>query len=235
MHPLHPTLAGMESENLTFDRSEHPEQHPVKVRNAKGEEVSMEVINEFLQSNARSLSRRIWIPQDKVGPRASGLFVFDVAIDLRRLFSVSLNQFEPELTPDTVEKLQAAGWKTTSDGLNIIAPKERREEIISALASSLINWRVTSNQARTYSPQTTLAVAISDNANRIAGAIRADLIDNESERLKAEPVIEVINGVEIFTALSAKGYVPGVVASVDALDKAEQYLIGQLSAFNYDA
>lgn len=235
MRPLHPTLAGTESESLTFDRSEHPEQHPVKVRNAQGEELSSDDVYEFLRSNKRSLPRRHWIPENKVGPRASGLFVFDVAIDLRRLFSVSLNQHDPELTPETIEKLKEAGWQPTSDGLNIIAPKERREEIISALASSLINWRVTSNQARTYSPQTTLAVAISDNANRIAGAIRADLIDNESERLKAEPVIEVINGVEIFTALSAKGYVPGVVASVDALDKAEQYLIGQLSAFNYDA
>ena len=234
MRPLHPTLAGTESESLTFDRSENPDHHPVKVRNAKGEELSTEDVADFLQSNKRSLPRRHWIPEDKVGPRASGLFVYDVAIDLRRLFSVSLNQHDPELTPETIEKLQSEGWKTSTDELEIIAPKQRRDEIIQALASSLISWRITSNQARTYSPQATLAIAISDNANRIAGAIRADLIDNESERLKAEPVIEAINDVNVFTALPAKGYIPGVSASVDALDKAEEYLAGQLSAFDYE-
>lgn len=235
MRPLHPTLARTESESLTFDRSEAPDHHPVKVRNAKGEELSLDEINEFLHTNKRALPRRHWIPEDKVGPRASGLFVYDVAVDLRRLFSVSLNQHEPELTPETIETLKSEGWQTSADGLNLLVPKERRDEIIPALATALINWRITSNQARTYSPQATLAVAISDNANRLSGAIRADLVEAETERMKAEPVIDALDGVNLFTALPAKGYIPGVAASADALDKAEEYLREQLSAFNYEA
>ena len=37
-------------------------------------------------------------------------FVFDIAIDLRRLFSVSLNSFEPEMANSTIEKLKEEGW-----------------------------------------------------------------------------------------------------------------------------
>lgn len=38
---------------------------------------------------------RKWIPDNT---RATGLFVYDVAIDLRRLFCVPTNQLEPEIT-----------------------------------------------------------------------------------------------------------------------------------------
>ena len=34
MRPLHPLLAGVEKENITFDRSDRPDYHPVKVRMA---------------------------------------------------------------------------------------------------------------------------------------------------------------------------------------------------------
>ena len=32
MRPIHPLLAGVDKENLTFDRSDHPNLHPVNVR-----------------------------------------------------------------------------------------------------------------------------------------------------------------------------------------------------------
>jgi len=32
MRPLHPLLAGVDKENLTFDRSDKPDRHPVNVR-----------------------------------------------------------------------------------------------------------------------------------------------------------------------------------------------------------
>lgn len=34
MRPLHPLLAGVEKENITFDRSDRPDYHPIKVRMA---------------------------------------------------------------------------------------------------------------------------------------------------------------------------------------------------------
>ncbi|SDM51639.1 hypothetical protein SAMN05421823_1154 [Catalinimonas alkaloidigena] len=229
MRPLHPTLARTSEESLTFDRSENPSHNPVRVRNAEGELLSDEAVNEFLRSNTRSLPRRHWIPSDKVGSRAEGLFVYDVAIDLRRLFKVSTNRHDPELTEAKEAELREEGW--IEKGEFLVCPADRREEIIPALAHALINWRITSNQSRTYSPQPTLAIAISDNANLLAAAIRADL---REEGKKADPVLEKVRGAELYIALSAKGYVPGVMGSAEALANAEHDLTEQLKAFEYE-
>jgi hypothetical protein len=233
MRPLHPLLVAQEKENLTFDRSDHPEQHPVRVLNSDGQELSSEDIEAFLRSHKRTLPRRHWIP-DNV--RTTGLFVYDVALDLRRLFRVSLNQHEPELTPQKIEELKAAGWQVTADGLDLVCPPKRREQLIPQLATALLNWRVTSNQSRTYSPQAVLAIAVSDNANRIVGAIRADLDDEETERPAVKPVLDSsIDGVELFVALPAKGYIRGVTASSTAIDEAVQEIEQRLRSFDYEA
>ncbi len=234
MRPLHPTLSSLSRESVTFDRSDHPEQHKVRVVNEQGNEVSQEDFLNFLSSANRNLPMRLWIPEDKVGPRASGLFIYDIAIDLRTLFSVSLNTFEPEVTADIVEQLKQAGWQASSDTTRLICPKLRREEIIPMLAHSLINWRVTSNQSRTYSPQNTLAVALSDDANRLGMAIRADLTE-ESNYKRAEPVLATdITNIAIFPALTAKAYIRGVVGSADALEQAENKLKERLLGYTYD-
>lgn len=229
MRPLHPLLVQQDKENLTFDRSDHPEQHPVRVLNSDGQELTKDEIQSFLQNNKRTLPRRHWIPDNA---RTSGLFVYDVAVDLSRLFRVSLNQHEPELTPDKIEELKAAGWRESEDGLDLVCPPERRTEIIPALADALVNWRITSNQSRTFSPQATLAVAVSDSANRVVSAIRADLAEEETERPKVDPVLDSsIRGVDLFVALPAKGYVRGVTASPDALEDAVAQISERLQAF----
>ena len=234
MRPLHPMLSGLVEENVTFDRSDHPEQHKVRVVNDQGKEVSPEEFLTFLHAENRNQAMRIWIPGDKVGPRASGLFVYDVAIDLRTLFSVSLNTFEPELTAETTANLKELGWQESPDGIRLVCPEKRRKEIVPALVHSLVNWRVTSNQARTYSPQNTLAVALSTNANRLGAAIRAELTE-ESEYRRAAAVLDTIDGVSVYTALTAKAYIPGIVATADALDQAEADLTARLLGYNYDA
>lgn len=105
-------------------------------------------------------------------------------------------------------------------------------DTFSALAESLVDWYITSNQARTYSPQTMLAVAISDNASRIAGAIRADLSEEDLKR--AIPIVEQIDGVSVFTSLTAQGYVRDAKGSADAIDQAKDKLIELMSAYNYE-
>ena len=234
MRPLHPSLSDLGKEDVTFDRSDHPEQHTIRVIDEQGKQVSQEDFLEALQAADRNAPMRLWIPGDKVGPRASGLFVYDVAIDLRTLFSVSLNTAEPELAKETIAALKEVGWQESADGIRLICPKARRDQIIPALAHSLIQWRVTSNQSRTYSPQNTLAFAISKNANRLGAAIRADLTE-ESEYKRAEPILDTLDGVNVYTALTAKAYIREVVASVDALEQAEADLTAQLFEFNYDA
>jgi len=238
MRPLHPLLGGIESptENLTFDRTSYPDHHEVKVywldNKKRGVELTKEELDEWLTTNRRNLPNRAFI-QDQT--RASGLFVYDVAIDLRTLFCVSTNKLEPELFPEIEEKMRAEGW---IDGKNIfgnclICPKEKREKIIPALARAIINWRITSNQARTFSLMETVAIAISDNANQISYAIRGDLRD-DSERLQAVPKIDETVKADLFITPVASSYVVGSVGSVDALDKAEQKLIELLKAYNYE-
>jgi hypothetical protein len=230
MRPLHPLLVSMNSENLTFDRSDKPEQHPVRVLNATGEELTNEQIEDYLQSKQRTLPRRNWIPDNT---RTTGLFVYDIAIDRSRLFSVAVNQHEPELTKDSLENLKAQGWVLSKNGQRLICPAERREALIKALAKALVEWHITSNQARTYSPQTTLALAVSENASLIASAIRADL--NEEDTRKADPIVESFDGVETFISLSCKGHVRGVVGAADAMVQAEKRIVELLSDYDYES
>ena len=235
MRPLHPLLATLSKENATFDRSDKPEHHPVRVRDSNGNVLSDEEVLAFLNSNNRTLSRRNWIPDLK---RASGLFVYDIALDLRTLFCVSLNQHEPELRKDTIEKLRSLGWTESKNvfGACLVCPKEEREKILPALAHGLIQWRITSNQARTYSPMETLAVVVSDNANRPPAFIRAKLKEGV-DKPAAEPIIDdstVLEGTALFVAPTAEGYVAGVHGTMTALDDAEAELLKRLRAFDYE-
>lgn len=229
MRGLHPLLAGVYNENASFDRSDRSN-NQVIVRDEKGNALSQDEIVSLLEGKDRSLSRK-WIPDNR---RASGLFVTDIAIDLRRLFAVSLNSFEPEMADETIEKLKQEGWIESVNvfGPCLIAPDALREKLITALANAIINWKITSNQARTFSLMETLAVSISTNANLIAGSIRAKLSEEDSN--KANPVIdENMNGVDTFITLSAGGYIQTKGEQVDALERAEQKLATMLSEYKY--
>ena len=239
MRPLHPTLGGYTTENITFDRSDRPGLHKVKVYkqvDKKRVEVPEDELKQFLEGMDRSLTRK-WIPnQDGSNARTSGLFVYDVAIDLRTLFCVSINQFEPELDEETIQKLKDAGWKESKNvfGPCLVCPKEERDEIIPALAKALLNWRITSNQSRTFSLMETLAVAISNNANKIASAIRTKLIE-ESDPPRVKPIIdESIENTNVFILLACAGYVVVQNERADALELAEKKLISLLSEFDYE-
>lgn len=231
MRPLHPLLAGVDRENLTFDRSDKPDYNPVNVR--LGDKLLTEdEIEEFLGMNNRTLPRRNWIPDNT---RTGGLFVYDIAIDLRTLFCVSMNQHEPELSKEVMDKLKGTGWIEAENvfGKCLVLPKEKRDEAIPALANALLNWRITSNQARTFSLMETLAVAISDNANKLASAIRAKLIE-DGEKSKAKPIIDETAGADVFITLPCSNYIVTVNESSDALEKAKQKLIDLMNSFDYE-
>jgi len=233
MRPLHPLLSGTVKENLTFDRSNRPDSNPVNVRMTGSDKLLTEdEIETFLTTNNRTLPRRNWIPDNR---RTQGLFVYDVAIDLRTLFSVSTNLHEPELSKEKIADLKVKGWIESENtfGKCLVMPKVEREKTIPALASALLNWRITSNQARTFSLMETLAIAISENASTITGAIRAKLID-DGEKPKAKPIIDETAGAEVFITLPCAGYIATVNESVDALNKAQQRLIDLMMAFDYE-
>jgi len=230
MRALHPLLAGVEKEAGTFDRRERSN-NIVIVKDEKGNELSDEEIVQILDGKDRSLSLKWLKPSDRV----AGLFVMDIAIDLRRLFSVSLNSFEPEMSDSTIEKLINGGWIKSENvfGQCLVAPKELRTKWIIGLAKAIVEWRITSNQSRTFSLMDTLAISISNNANLIAGSIRAKLSEEDSK--KADPIIdEDLKGVETFIALQAGGFIHTKGETVDALEKAEQKLIDLMMNFDYE-
>lgn len=236
MRALHPLLAGLDSkggEAGSFDRSERPN-NAVIIRDEKGNILTEEEIDVVLKTEGntdRSLGRKWLNPAE----RATGLFVFDIAIDLRRLFSVSVNQLEPEMADSTIAKLRGEGWieSTNVFGPCLVAPKEIRDQWISGLAKAIINWRITSNQSRTFSLMDTLAIAVSDNANLVGGSIRAKLSEEDSK--KADPIVdESIPGVDTFVTLQAGGFIHTKSEKVDAINKAEEKLVELMSAFDYE-
>lgn len=223
MRALHPLLAGVDKEDISFDRSDRSN-NEIIVRNTKGEVISDDEVLTLLEGKDRSL-RRKWIPDNR---RATGLFVQDIAIDLRRLFSVTLNPFEPEITEATEAKLREEGWEEGENvfGSCLVAPKQLRDEWTKALASAITEWQITSNQARTFSLMETLAIAISDKPNNVAAAIRAKLTEDED----AKPVIEEnLADTDVFVTLPASGYVLTSKESHDALEKAKQKIIECIS------
>jgi hypothetical protein len=228
MRPLHPLLGGVSLENMTFDRSDRPQNsNKIIVRNSEGKPLSQSEIDELLSGTDRSLLRK-WL---RPANRATGLFVYDIAIDLRTLFAVSTNQMEPELTKEKIAELEDKGWKKSKNvfGECLVMPEDMREKAIPAIAKALINWRITSNQSRTFSLMETLAVAISDNANTLAGAIRAKLVDE-----KAKPIIDETAGAELFVTLPCAAYISTEIESADAIDKAEEKLVELMKTFDYE-
>jgi len=233
MRPVHPLLGGIESENMTFDRSDRPEiPNKVIVRDSSGKQLSNEQVEALLSGTDRSLLKK-WL---KPGNRASGLFVYDIAIDLRTLFCVSTNQMEPEMRADTIEALKKEEWIESKNvfGACLVMPENLRKKAIPVIAHALINWRIGSNQARTFSLMETLAISISNNANQIATSIRAKLIDSDSERPKARLIIDEDAGAEVFITPSCSAYTITTTESKDALEKAEEKLIEMLSGFDYE-
>ncbi|MBE2190354.1 MAG: CRISPR-associated protein Cas7 [Candidatus Kapabacteria bacterium] len=231
MRPLHPLLSGINEENVSFDRSDRPDVHKVVVKDSSGKVLSENEINELLSGSDRSL-RRKWIQGNK---RTSGLYVYDVAIDLRTLFCISTNQLEPELSISLVENLKNDGWIESKNvfGPCLIMPFEKRKEIIPALAGSILNWRIHTNQSRTFSLMETLAVSISDNANVIAGSIRAKLSE-DTEKQRAIPIIDDAAGSKLFIALPCDGYVQGVHGTANALNEAKKKIIEMLNSYDYE-
>ncbi len=103
MTPLHPLLAAVSKENISFNAFDKPNVHKVVVRDANGNRLTDEQVSDFLEGNDRSLYRK-WIPDNR---RCYWSYLlYDVAIDLRRLFCVSTNQLEPEITSDMVRETE---------------------------------------------------------------------------------------------------------------------------------
>lgn len=234
MRPLHPLLAGTDKESGTFDRTQNPNSK-VTLLDEKGNEMTPEEMEKYLLNLEKQLPKRKFLKEQT---RAYGLFVYDIAIDLRRLFSVStipLQKGEPEVYQSVKEKMVEAGWVESENffGPCLVCPKEQRDKIIPAIAEGLLNWQITSNQARTFSLMEPLAFALSDKAYAIAGAIRAELRE-DVEKDQAVPRLDKEAGADLFVTLPASGYIKGEYGSADATEKARKWLVDRLQSFDYE-
>jgi len=79
----------------------------------------------------------------------------------------------------------------------------------------------------------TLTVAMSNNANKVAAAVRAKLSE-ESSQPKAIPVIDDTVGADLFITLPCEGYVSGASGSANALEQAEEKLRSLLMSYDYE-
>lgn len=223
MRPLHPLLVNTKTEDVTFDRSQAPSLHKLNIRMG-GKEISLQEAKQLLSENMRDLSPRTWIGDGL--KTATGLFVYDVAIDLRRLFCVSNSIVDPEITDEVRKKLTEQGWVEGKNefGPTLEMPTEKRPEVIKALAKALIHWQITSNQARTYSPMPTLAIAIGTRSDEVTAAIRARL-QNDTGYERAKPVIDrsVLNQ-GLFVTPMAEQEIANEQGSSTAIRDAEAYL-----------
>lgn len=234
MRPLHPLLGGTDSEKGTFDRTQNPNSK-VTLLDEEGKEMSPDEMQEYLGKIDKQLPKRKFLDKQT---RAYGLFVYDVAIDLRRLFSVStisLDKGEPEVYSSVKEKMIEEGWIESENffGPSLVCPKEKRDQIIPALAHGLVDWHITSNQARTFSLMEPLAFALSDKAYAVAGAVRAELKEGV-EKDQAIPRIDKDAGADVFVTLPASGYIKGEYGTADAVDQAKQWLIDRMQSFDYE-
>lgn len=231
MRALHPSLCRLNTESIiTYDRS-NLGNSIVIIRDENGKELSNEEVSELLKNGTRVPTRKLVGSKN----RAVGLFVQDIALDLSRLFTVSIKDFDSEVSNETEKKLRSEGWKeiNTVYGKSLLAPKAYRERVIPALAHAILNWKIQSNQSRTFSLMETLAVGISENANHIAAAIRPKLSDMEEN--KVLPIVEEnLSTVDMFVTLPAEGYIACNTATLDAIEQAETKLISLMQSYDYE-
>lgn len=234
LRPLHPLLARMNQEGGVFDRR-GKSNSKVTLFGPDGKEMSSEEMKQEIENIDKQLPKLQFLDNQD---RASGLFIYDVAIDLRRLFTVSIaDQYhgESEVYESVKNKLKENGWQESENffGPCLVCPRETREKIINALAESLVDWRITSNQARTFSMMEPLAYAISDKAYKVAASIRGDLRE-DTETDQAIPRIDASAGAEIFKTPSISAYVKGEYGNASAVEEAKNRLIEQMQAFDYE-
>ena len=224
MTPLHPNLASYYSETVTHDRSQEYNDEMV-LRKGDKEEWRNDEIENFLQEKNKSISKNKWIGYET---RANGLFTVDMAIELEKLFTVPIKLFDKEVSKKTEDKLRNDGWESVmiKNIEHLQLPPEKIYEYSDAIAQSLINWLIKSNQSRTYSPMPVISIAISDASFKPSYAIKADKVrvdGNISARLTID---ENVRGVNLYTTPIANEYFFGgeITTNPNAIEDAKEYI-----------
>jgi hypothetical protein len=234
MRPLHPLLAGVAREEaITFDRTGDANSSVVLL-DENGKQLSLNEMQTKLDE-ANKVLRKAKFVDTKNQRRAYGLYIYDIAIDLRRLFSVSADLADPEIKTSVRKELEELGWIAGKNAFGpcLTAPKAERDRIIPALAEALLEWSIGSNQARTYAPPEVLAISLGTRVHNVTTAIRAEL-EFGAERPAAQPVLDNRTGSDLYVTLHAPERVAGANGNPTALDDARSKLIALLEAYPYE-
>lgn len=224
MSPVHPLLASVAIEEvITFDRTESNTESMV-VKDGKKILEGDELIKFLEQSNSKLTKRKAAAFKAK---RATGLFKIDIAIDLKKLFRVPTRINDIEIKQSTINKLMESGWKKINIGSGefLELPKEHHEEVANAVAESIIRWRITSNQSRTFDVMSTLTTVVANRADVISNSVYGELYNDKNDKNRAKLVIDQSNpNAKFFSNNILKGYLTDVETSASANDQAVEYI-----------
>lgn len=168
---------------------------------------------------------------------AHGIMVCDFALDLDRLFAVSLQVQEPEVSLKVIENLRANNWFEffhPQIGNMLGLPMELRGELIEAMSDALINWRITSNQTQHFTPMNTLAVTVSTSANEITSCVIPVFSRNDKDRdILVNFDIEETKNSKVFVSKSIKMLTPEYngSCSIGAMDAASDYIANHVFSY----
>lgn len=177
MTPLHPYLADIYREkNMSFQR----DNFYLKITDENKNELSEEEITKFLEENNQKISKNKLI--DGKG-RVTGIFSFDVVVDLKRAFSVYIEDDMNEVPENIVEKLIEEGWTETNikNRRSLVLPEAFHEEYANLLSNALVDWRISSNQSRTFDLMPFLFAIVGTRADEISFSVVPEVSEEEEK------------------------------------------------------
>ncbi len=219
MTPLHPLLASLVlEEKMTYDRTESNDEKII-VRNSGGEILEEEALKDFLSTSNSMLTKRKLISGKN---RVNGFFKSDIAIDLRKLFRVPITLYDMEIGLDMIQKLKNEGWVEIKNkyGQFLELPAKYHEEVAEAIAWGIVDWKITSNQSRTFDHMPILSIAVSKRADEIVGSMCGELYEIDG-KIKSNLVIDNnYPNTNVYSTNILKGYLKDAETSYTAIDDA---------------
>lgn len=188
MTPFHPEMVSLTTnEKSTMDRSEYNNDNIVFTKGNKL--IDEKEMLDLLEKNNKVISKRKLYNDHR---KSSGLFKFNIAIDLERLFRVEVKKHNMEIYPKQVDELKNKGWNEIKirDRVYLELPKEYHEIYAEAIASSIANFRIKSNQSLNFDLMPTVTIAVSNNANSIAYIYRKDIDGDNKNKINIDDSIE---------------------------------------------
>lgn len=231
--PLHPYLATLrKGEIQTLDRLDKVDECTINIFTGDGknkQQLTEDEIKEFLSNNNRMMPKAIYTAKSHL----DGVFSFDIAIDLRTLFSVQVHGYKAQITKEKELELLEKGWVYGKNefGEILLAPKDVREKITESLSDALVDWQFKTNQSSNYSPSVTEAMSISFDVRRAAYGLSAEV-----EEKTAQAIIDLDYADNVFVEKSAKSYLKNSeeIAKAFAMDDAKAKIVEMINSYDYE-